>query len=155
MSIKSKEFLPKADLVTEEGDVVPSYTGEVNGPRNFRGALVEELDEFDDPLSDSYDGTVPPDMMPLDSTEYKIWAATEKAKARIAREAGNRVLTPEVELPSDDARSMYQPFVPSTSAQGSIATHPSSRGKSARTRTPAMRNARQAEDKARSDRWDR
>lgn len=74
--------------VTDEGDVVPSYTGEVNGPRNSEGALIEEVDHF-------LDGEEVGD-------EEEISELTERA-LDMATKAGAASLEDIVQEPSLDA----------------------------------------------------
>jgi hypothetical protein len=141
----SKEILSTGDLVDDEGDVLPSYTGE-NGPRNSHGTPLEELEISDETVDEVYDGDIPQEYLPKDSLGYKIWEATEAAKMRIIQ-AGSVVVQGVAELPSDDASEMWAP-VTNSHPSARPASRPHSKGE-----TQAMRNARDHVRKAREDRW--
>jgi hypothetical protein len=85
-----------------DGDILPDYTGSINGPIHPSGANMAELEEFLDPQEDDsslYKGDIPPEFAPINSVEHRLWRAQQ------AQAAAKRIIRTVVLPPVDERYS--------------------------------------------------
>lgn len=153
--IKKNTQYDAPSFVEINGEVLPYYSGETNGPRNSSGALMEEIDDFLYP-DDSADAPEP-------TTSDLVPGSREHFLARVrelAQDLGEKSLVSSNDLVrrseelTDQRRADRMGTHPGTSPVPSTAPRPYIAGKK-HGETRYQRAARQHVVNARRQRWGR